>query len=86
MQRSTPLNAWHRLVPSCRVSNVEMLELYVTWVEIKKQNWNAMLAIQQRADLFEATISFQEDAFGTKCPSYRSIEGQIKGKVGMSQF
>ena len=45
-----------------------------------------MLAIQQRADLFEATISFQEDALGTKCPSYRSIESQIKGKAGMDQL
>ena len=45
-----------------------------------------MLAIPQRADLFEVTISFQEDAFGTKCPSYRSIESQIKGKAGMDQL
>ena len=45
-----------------------------------------MLAIPQRADLFEATISLQEDAFGTKCPCYRSIESQIKGKAGMDQL
>ena len=38
-----------------------------------------MLAIQQRVDLFEAIISFQEDAFGTKCSSYRS---KGKGRDG----